>query len=426
MSEDRGEIVSVKLRPQKVLNPEKNCEPSFKAQEIWSGRQNSPGLKDKLDKDSESKQMITDLEGNPDLLARTITRYQLLRVLTIQEARDRGALDPKLKNTHETYLATLAFKLEKSGQTYSKRVKEAADGVSHGDGEKANLIHTRMIDDFVKKEHDLLLTLVDRISQNALSRKDLHERIDQIDKHPRASVWREDKEQWKQTNAEAKQELLEKYTKLHPNSVVSTIRHPQQPDYLYIYPKAYDYSERQKNKQLTKNVNQAQDRLAQRIGSLPDTVSIRNIPTKQLKEVFQELDVMENEVKIHLQPKPGDQPKILDRLLDLFDNKPEMRDKIGAVKVRIDNHDSQDELGNPLPEVVIYTNSKSQLDILSSLQSEFIDIEGSRRAPRFNQEVQKGFVYKAQSGGDVKTFLAERGVLDKFFDKGSNYSELRV
>lgn len=426
MSENRGEIVSVKLTHQKILNPEKNCEPNFKAQEIWSGRQNRPGLKDKLDKDSESKQMIANLEVNPDLLARTITRYQLLKVLTIQEARDRGALDPKLRNSHETYLASLAYKLENSGQTYSRKVNEAAANASQGDTEKADLIYKKMINDFIKKEHDLLSTLVDRISQDALSKKDMHERINQLDKHPRFNNWNEDKQQWIQSDAETKQKLLEKYIQLHPGSVASSTRHGQQPDYLYIYPKEYDFSERQKNKQLTKDVNQSQDRLVQKIDSLPDNTSVTSIPTEQLKEVFEELEVMENEVKIHLQPMLGDQPKTLDRLLDLFDKKPEIRDKIGAVKVRIDNHDSQDDLGNPLPEVVIYTNSQSQPDILSALQSEFIDMEGSRQTPRFNQEVQKGFIYKTQSGGDVKNYLAGRGVLGKFFDKGSNYSELRV
>ncbi len=427
MSEDRVEIlVSARLTPQRILAPDKNRNPNFKAQEIWVGEKDGPGLKDKLEKDGKTDKMIQDLEQNKDLLGRTITRYNQLRALTVQNARDRNVLDIRFKKSHETMLVTTAYNLEKSGLSFAQRAQNAADNASGGDTEKANLIYRRIIDNFVNKEHDILRELANRIAQNSLTKGDRNRRIQEVQFHPRFKDWAMDKQSWIQLDSEGKKAILEKYTKLHPNTVAATIRHREQPDYLYIFLKPHSESEKGKNKRKTKGVNEAQGRLEQRIAKIPDVSAISAMPTQELRNVFQELDTIGSEIKIHIQPKQGQQPMVIDRMLDLLDKNPELRDRIDAIKVRIDNHGTADDLGNALPETVFYTNDESEHQITGALQKEFVDVEGNRKIPRFNQEVSGGFLYKAQSGGDIKGFLASKGILDKFFDRESNYSKLRV
>lgn len=193
-------------------------------------------------------------------------------------------------------------------------------------------------------------------------------------------------------------------------------------DYHYFYLRPHDTNARAQQKKLTVNANTAQDRLVARFSSQKPE-EIKRIPTGILKNVYQEFNEIRREVKIHLMPKTEEELKVMSMVFELLKNNPPLRDLIDCMKLRVvDNNSSSDQL----PEVVIYTNDTSASVLIKALLQELGFLTGTGKVPRYNQEVSNGLIYMAQSGGDLKETLREKGLLDKIFDVASGYAVLRV
>lgn len=205
-------------------------------------------------------------------------------------------------------------------------------------------------------------------------------------------------------------------------SVFSAI--PMGQDYFYIKFKPVDEAQQKAYDARSAYVNDAQDALTGQVAVNPGEVL--RTPTGKLKELFPALETIGREVKVHLMPQTQDELLVVEQLLTLLSSEKgsAIRDSIGAIKVRLvgNNASSQDRL----PEVVIYTQDVTANQVVALIQQEFSQMRGTGRKPRYNKEISNGLVYFAQSGGDLKDQLDQLGLLQKFFDKGGDFAQLRV
>ncbi len=132
------------------------------------------------------------------------------------------------------------------------------------------------------------------------------------------------------------------------------------------------------------------------------------------------------ERKIHLQPKKEFLGIVVDRLMKMVSEYPELRTAISSMKMSIQSEADDTKYG-VLPEVVIYAYGKQHFEkILQILLPYFQGYEKytSGKVPRMNQKVND-LVFVAQSGGDFKSTLQRAGLLDQFFDPKTNHAFLK-
>ncbi len=194
--------------------------------------------------------------------------------------------------------------------------------------------------------------------------------------------------------------------------------------YHFIHLVAHDAAVAKETHDKVHKANTAQDNLMRRIEDMGADAVIAT-PTVQIKAQLPELETVGEEVKIHLMPTLIQQPKTLDMLFTLLEKQPELRDYIVPMKVRNLDNGVQDEF----PEFVLYTTRDKAQVVVNALQQHFFGETGQGRVPRYNEAVPgtNGFIYLAESGGDLKNDL--RGIkpelLNKLFDQGGNHAHIR-
>lgn len=219
--------------------------------------------------------------------------------------------------------------------------------------------------------------------------------------------------------------LLKEMCEAHSPIVKSSFSAiPRGQDYFYIQFKPVDEAQQKAYDARSAYVNDAQDLFAGQVAVNP--AEVLRTPTGKLKELFPALETIGREVKVHLMPQTEDELAVVEQLLTLLSSEKGLaiRDSIGAIKVRLvgNNANSQDRL----PEIVIYTQDITANQVVALIEQEFSQMRGTGRAPRYNREVSNGLVYFAQSGGDLKDKLAQFGLLQKFFEKGGDFAQLRI
>jgi hypothetical protein len=418
----KTELQPQSLSAKDILNPVKQGV-NLNADKIWESTKISLQTTPEPEMDS----AISDINANPELRSRVVERQQNLFGLLGQDARAAGIINPNFSNNDKVELTLMAYRIENQGLQYTQRVNKITKETFPQDPEKANFIADRMIQDYTDSEYAILQHLIDKMKQQEIETKEIQNRIDEIITDPRRPEWLQTGIDWEKDPAEKREQIIKNLAQKHQDSVSSVFKYSdQQPNYTYLYLKPHDKEEQEINKRMVKDVNNAQSRLENNVAIKNSVQPVKDIPTQQLRSIFTDLDIIDQEVKIHLQPQVKDEPMAVDRLLTLLDKNPHLRDKIQAIKVRVIGNGTSEDDGNNLPEMVIYTNSKSKTELVSAFLDEFVDLRGNGLTPRFNQEVANHFVYVAQSGGDLKNSLSSMGVLDKFFDASKNYSELRV
>jgi len=156
-----------------------------------------------------------------------------------------------------------------------------------------------------------------------------------------------------------------------------------------------------------------------------------------VRQTYEKLkDNILSEYKIHLQPERNKIGPVLRRLVDML-KQPEnadLRDKLIAFKIKTRPAARGGEI---FPEVVMYSAPGAETDasgksagrrnmerVLSAVVDAVRDLEPlaqKDKTPRYNAQVSD-LVYLAQSGGDFKNFLKNRGLLDEYFDASTNYA----
>ena len=335
----------------------------------------------------------------------------------------------------------MAYRVAIQGNQYVSRVAEQTKQNYPTDQEKAQFSFDITIKKYQETEENLLNYLAAKNRQSYVEKSVKKARKTELLTNPDMQQWQEQGTAWDQANQQENVQPLEslhqrekiilEIAKKHKKIIASQFsavvgsehRRPgnDNQDYFYFFLKPHDRKEKSRLAQRVKNVNQSQDSLVGNLmGKSADQVLAT--PTSNLKEVFKELEVIGREVKVHLMPNAIDTPMVVDRLLQLLEDQPEYRDLIQAIKVRTKGSNSKDDL----PEIVIYSDDENLQKLLFLLQSEFCDLQGDSRTPRFNQEVANGLIYYAQSGGDLKEKLDQLGVLDKLFNKNLGHAQLRV
>lgn len=137
-------------------------------------------------------------------------------------------------------------------------------------------------------------------------------------------------------------------------------------------------------------------------------------------------NLLDQEFKIHIQPKRQFVPLIASRLSRLLQNE-DVRKLVGEFKVKT-APGGVDNQGQEMPQIVIYPamgreNAKKLLGILRDALKDD-EKYGTGQAPRYNTKVNN-LLFLAQSGGDLKTALAGAGLLDEYFDKDTGYTFMK-
>lgn len=168
-------------------------------------------------------------------------------------------------------------------------------------------------------------------------------------------------------------------------------------------------------------------------------------PREGWQKAFEEnKDVILSEHKIHLQPKKEHIPTVIDRLVKLMEQRPEVTElvsgfkaKIGPSEIKKERLDGTTSI-DQMPEIVIYPRVGAELldngktrgrdsfeKVLAAVIDATKDMEGTANGkwPRGNAKVNE-LVYVAQSGGDLKGVLKQAGMIDRVFDRDAsgNYS----
>lgn len=172
---------------------------------------------------------------------------------------------------------------------------------------------------------------------------------------------------------------------------------------------------KRENEQRGKNINKLYDEA--------DRIAPRQDPIALAKFVDENKRTFSVERKIHLQPKKEFLPIVVNRLMKMVSEYPELRSAIDSIKMSI-QPESDDTKYGVLPEVVIYAYGKQHFEkILQILLPYFQGYEKytNGKVPRMNQKVND-LVFVAQSGGDFKNVLKSVGLLDQYFDASSNYA----
>lgn len=142
------------------------------------------------------------------------------------------------------------------------------------------------------------------------------------------------------------------------------------------------------------------------------------------------------EYKIHLQPKKEYIPVIVDRLIKLTDERPELKSLITAFKAKLGGSvkEGADGQTEQMPEIVVYPKLGTERDetgktagrnnmemVLAAILDATRDLEGvaNGQVPRENAKVSD-LVFVAQGGGDLKNDLKSMGVIDQFMEKDAD------
>lgn len=163
-------------------------------------------------------------------------------------------------------------------------------------------------------------------------------------------------------------------------------------------------------------------------------------PSKWRKVLEKNADTLFSEYKIHLQPKREYLPLIVDRLVKLIDERPDLKPLIAAFKAKIGDSVMRQDDGRmeQAAELVIYPKVGSEKDasgksegrknmetVLRAILEATEDLEttSNGKTPRENAKITD-LVYVAQAGGDLKNVLREAGVIDEYMEKDAsgNYS----
>ena len=137
------------------------------------------------------------------------------------------------------------------------------------------------------------------------------------------------------------------------------------------------------------------------------------------KERQKAVEVLAQEYKIHLMPKPEYVPFILNKLLEAMEGDQELKDSVAQLKVINDDKKIRDEI---MPTIVIYAQlGKEHAQIVLDKISQYLEgfeALGADQTPRFNQKVNS-LIYYAQSGGDWKNeyAMAMRAMPDDMRDE---------
>lgn len=425
MTDQLEQFPQPQLSSKEIIHPENSAGVNFNAGALWQGTEARAGLRQDLSGVSNEK-TIQAIDNDANLKGRVVARYQKLLGLLGQSCRQKGIEKPSFTCQNRGELILMAHRIETNGQEFCQRVKKISLARFSDDPEKANLIAEKMIGDYLKTEEAIIDHLVNRIRQQNIDQTKKQKKTQEMKKDPRHLEWEEIGQKWLNSSPDQREEIVRQIAARHQASVASCTRDIQQPNFVYYWLKAHQSEEREKHRQKSKGVNDAQDRLQLKIAQVNAQTPVVNLPTKHLRDVFEDLEIVDNEVKIHLQPQLEQEPMVVDRLLSLLEQQPQLRDGIDAIKVRVIGNGQPEPDGHHLPEVVIYTNNSFQACLLKFLQQEFCDLTGNGLTPRFNQEVANQLIYVAQSGGDLKQWLSQEGLLDKLFDKETNYANLRV
>jgi hypothetical protein len=150
-----------------------------------------------------------------------------------------------------------------------------------------------------------------------------------------------------------------------------------------------------------------------------------------------------SEYKIHLQPNKEHIPTVVNRLIAMMEQHPEVTElvagfkaKLGASKIEYTGPDGTKKI-DQMPEIVIYPRSGPEKitggktlgrdsfeKVLAAVLDATKGLEGTANGewPRENAKINE-LVFAAQSGGDLKRVLKSDGLLDKVFqrDASGNY-----
>ncbi len=172
-----------------------------------------------------------------------------------------------------------------------------------------------------------------------------------------------------------------------------------------------------------KRENERRGKMINELYDDADRVLMRQGPAALATFVDENRRTFSVERKIHLQPKKEFLPIIVNRLMKMVGEFPELRSAIDSIKMSI-QPESNDEKYGVLPEVVIYAYGKQHFEkILQILLPYFQGYEKytNGKVPRMNQKVND-LVFVAQSGGDFKNTLKSAGLLDQYFDPSCNHA----
>lgn len=148
---------------------------------------------------------------------------------------------------------------------------------------------------------------------------------------------------------------------------------------------------------------------------------------RQEKKAAQE--ILASEYKIHLMPKPEYIYDMVDKLMAMLKEDPELRKSISAFKVVIEpGH--VDKNGAPFPSIVIYPhlgaeNANRVMKKIQAAFSKYSEELGTGVTPRYNQKVDN-LIYYSQGGGDLKNEWLKNWDAAKFgpllTERGRNFA----
>lgn len=133
------------------------------------------------------------------------------------------------------------------------------------------------------------------------------------------------------------------------------------------------------------------------------------------------------EYKIHLMPKPEKMKEVISRMIELFDNDPDLKYQITQYKVLIGEKNNpasitcEDASEGYFPRIVIYTESKQAgKSVLNAIYNAFKDdaeeLGEKDMRPRYNKKINS-LIYYAQGSGGIKNNAKDSGISGEIFEK---------
>lgn len=409
-----------------ALNPETEIQPVFDAKTVWHGDPRVVGLKDKLGilEEADKVRLSQLFENGGELQGKIIARYQQLCGLLQTECKKMNvtASPILLSDTDRAELLLMAERIQTRGAEIYAKSRELADSLTPGDAEKAKLLVEKVISQYVQAEQAIILHLAQKI-KSAEAKKAIEGKPVDTQK---STEWRNQGEAWKNADRTRRIELLKTLASQHADAVTKHGCFSQQPDNYYFFLKPHVVEVKRQSETYVSGVNSAQESLVRKIDQFGADKVVQT-PTVDLRNMFTDIQLIGREIKIHLMPNVTDKYMAMDRLLTLCKQIPSLRDHINAIKMSIPDQTQPYTANLYGPEVVIYTNDKAEQMVLGAIIQEFAGLEGTHHCPRMNQEVADGFIYRAQSGGDLKGVLQVHSfeLLGKIFDIETNYATIK-
>lgn len=133
--------------------------------------------------------------------------------------------------------------------------------------------------------------------------------------------------------------------------------------------------------------------------------------------------VLNNDKKIHLQPKPQDLLKVVEILARSLSQDDNLYKQVDQFKVNSSSAFLKSATSQPL--VVVYLMANSDMDqLIASFVDKFAGFTASGGIPRYNQQ-HGPIVFSAEGDGTLKDWLKRYGELDRFYDPATNHSKLK-